>query len=112
MPAARAQPDSEDEVSELVRAAAKGARIKVVGAGHSWSDIACTDGMLLSLDRLDRVLEVHEDRREVTVEAGIRLRALNAAMRGGRHARRRVLRGVSSASRKGGARAPRKDPWR
>jgi L-gulono-1,4-lactone dehydrogenase len=80
MPAARAQPASEDEVAELVRAASRGARVKVVGAGHSWSDIACTDGMLLSLDRLDRVLEVHENRHEVTVEAGIRLRALNAAL--------------------------------
>jgi len=81
MPAARAQPASEDEVAELIRdAASTGVRVKVVGAGHSWSDIACTDGMLLSLDRLDRVLEVHEDRREVTVEAGIRLRALNAAL--------------------------------
>src|SRR5438876_8020929 len=35
---------------------------------------------VLSLDRLDGVLEVHEDRREVTVEAGIRLCALNAAL--------------------------------
>src|SRR3989442_7409431 len=80
MPAARAQPASEDAVAELVRAAARGARVKVVGAGHSWSDIACTDGMLLSLDRLDRVLEVHEDQREVTLEARIPLRALNAAL--------------------------------
>jgi L-gulono-1,4-lactone dehydrogenase len=78
-PAVWSEPASEEEVAGQVRgAAAKGTRVKVVGAGHSWSDIACTDGVLLSLDRLGRVLDVHEG--EVTVEAGIRLRALNAAL--------------------------------
>jgi sugar-1,4-lactone oxidase-like protein len=72
------QPTNEAEVAALIKRAAAGKqRVKVVGAGHSWSDIACTDGLLVNLDRLDRTLAVDADRLEITVEAGIRLKALN-----------------------------------
>ena len=30
--------------------------MKVVGSGHSFTDIACTDGHLVELDRYNRVL--------------------------------------------------------
>jgi FAD-linked oxidoreductase len=49
-------------------------RVKVAGAGHSFSDIACTDGVMVDLTRMDRVLSVAGS--EVTVEAGITLREL------------------------------------
>ena len=56
-PHERAEPASETEVVALIRKAiASGKRVKVVGAGHSWSDIAATDGILVSLDRMSRVL--------------------------------------------------------
>lgn len=74
------QPNDEAELSRLLRSAAeRGEPIKAVGAGHSWSDVACTSGQLVNLDRLDRVL--HVDEGEVTVQAGIRLKALNTALR-------------------------------
>lgn len=72
------RPRSEAEVTALVRRAREaGLRLKVVGAGHSWSDAAATDGLQVSLDALDRMLEVGEDKSWVEVEAGIRLRVLN-----------------------------------
>lgn len=75
------QPDTEDELVALVKqVAAAGGRLKVVGAGHSWSEAACTDGVLVNLDRLDRVLSVDRERGLFTVEAGIRLHALNEAL--------------------------------
>ncbi len=75
--AARHLPRSEEEVAEIVRRAAReGATVKVVGAGHSWNDSACTSGHLLSLDRLAKIVAVDHTRRRVTVEAGIRLRSL------------------------------------
>jgi len=45
-------PSSEAEIADvLARAAAAGERAKAVGAGHSWSDAACTDdGRHVSLD--------------------------------------------------------------
>jgi len=69
-------PGSEDE---LVRAVAGARRVKVAGSGHSFTDIACTDGVMLDLSRMRRVLGVDGD--EVTVEAGITLRELGEQLR-------------------------------
>jgi L-gulono-1,4-lactone dehydrogenase len=53
-------------------------RVKVTGAGHSFTDIACTDGLMLDLSRMNRVLRVEGD--EVTVEAGMTIRELGPAL--------------------------------
>lgn len=79
--AARVFPTSEAEVVALVRDAVRtGQRVKVVGAGHSWSPVACTDGVQVSLDRMARVLAMDVAAGTVVVEAGIRLFQLNAAL--------------------------------
>jgi hypothetical protein len=63
-------------VAAIVRAAADAdERVKVIGAGHSFTDVAMTDGHLISLDDMDRVLAVTGN--DVTVQAGIRLFELN-----------------------------------
>lgn len=49
-------------------------RLRPVGSGHSFTDAACTDGVLVDVARMCRVLSV--DGADVTVEAGIRLRDL------------------------------------
>lgn len=64
----------------IAGAVAKGRRVKVVGAGHSFTDIACTDGVMISLDRYNRVLDVDHENQTITVQAGIRLGALNEAL--------------------------------
>ena len=51
--------------------------MKVVGGGHSWSDAACTDGVLVSLDALARVIGIQAETQAITVEAGLRLKDLN-----------------------------------
>jgi len=80
-PAAIERPRSELEVVEAVRRAkAAGQTVKVVGSGHSFTDVACTDGRLLSIDALDRVLAVDRDAGTITIEAGITIRALNAEL--------------------------------
>lgn len=53
-------------------------RVKVAGAGHSFTEIACTDGLMLDLSRMNRLLSV--DAGEVTVEAGITIRELGPAL--------------------------------
>ena len=53
-------------------------RVKVAGAGHSFTDIACTDGVMLDLSRMNRVLAV--DGELVTVQAGITIRELGPAL--------------------------------
>lgn len=78
------QPAGEDELLDVVRRAAEaGERVKVVGAGHSFTPIACTDGRLLDLRRHSRVLSVDADPASggtVTVEAGITLSTLNVEL--------------------------------
>ena len=81
MPAAIEAPRTRAEVGAAVqRAAAAGRTVRVAGAGHSFSGAALTDGVLLRLDALDRVLDADPAAGLVRVEAGIRLRALNRAL--------------------------------
>jgi FAD-linked oxidoreductase len=76
-PVAIRHPGSEDEIVGLVKEAAEaGHRVKVVGAGHSFTSIACTDGVLVDLDRYGRVLDHDPAAGTVTVEAGIPLHRL------------------------------------
>lgn len=80
-PAAVEHPASEDELAHLVkRAAADGRTVKAVGAGHSFTDIACTDGVQVVLDRYGEVLEADRASGRVTVQAGITLGRLNEAL--------------------------------
>ena len=69
-------PGSEDE---LVSAVTGAPRVKVVGSGHSFTDIACTDGVMIDMSAMRRVLAV--DGNEVTVEAGITLHDLGEELR-------------------------------
>lgn len=60
------------EVRESVRAAAVAHQaLRVAAAGHSFTPVACTDGRMLRLGALDRVLDVDPDTCRATVEAGI-----------------------------------------
>jgi L-gulonolactone oxidase len=69
------RPRSEEEVAAAVRrAVAEGRRVRVSASGHSFTDIACTDDVMLRLDALDRVLS--HDGPLVEVEAGITLHEL------------------------------------
>ncbi|HVM28200.1 MAG TPA: D-arabinono-1,4-lactone oxidase [Mycobacteriales bacterium] len=80
-PARVERPASTDEVSDAVRrAAAEGLRVKAVGSGHSFTGIALTDGLLLDLSRLDRLLRVERETCRVTVQAGMPLHRLNATL--------------------------------
>jgi L-gulonolactone oxidase len=55
-PAAVEIPGSIEEISEVIaRAVAREDRVRVAGAGHSFSDVALTDGSQLRLERLTRV---------------------------------------------------------
>ena len=80
-PAAVELPGSIEELSAaIVRAGERDRRVRVAGAGHSFSDIALTDGVQLRLDRLTRVLDVDRSSGLVRVQAGITIRELNARL--------------------------------
>jgi len=76
-PALRIAPRSVEEVSEAVRRAAhQELRVRVTGAGHSFSGIACTDGVSLSLQAMSSVLDVDKDSGLVRVQAGVTIKEL------------------------------------
>jgi len=72
------RPRTEAELADLVKqAAAAGQRVKAVGAGHSFTSIACTDGVQVDLSGYGRVLGHDAATNRVTVEAGIPLHRLS-----------------------------------
>lgn len=77
-PVAIESPAGQEQLVDVVRrAAAAGERVKAVGSGHSFTEIACTDGRLVRLDRHDAVLEVNVERRTATVQSGITIAKLS-----------------------------------
>jgi L-gulonolactone oxidase len=73
-PVAVHRPRSEGEILAIVeRAAAADRQVRVVGAGHSFTPLVCTDGDLLDLRDHASVLEIDPVRRTATVQAGISL---------------------------------------
>lgn len=80
-PALIATPRSVDEVAGLLaEAEAAGRSVRVAGTGHSFTDAVLTDGTLLSLAKMTRVLGVDRAEGLVRVEAGISLNAASAAL--------------------------------
>lgn len=72
-------PLSEAELgASVAKTAESGGRIRVVGAGHSWSEIAAPEDVAVTLDRLSGVVAYEEGR--IRVKAGTRLRDLNLAL--------------------------------
>lgn len=76
------QPNSIDEVVDIVKAAIEqGKTIVIVGSGHSPSDMCITDQWLMNLDNLNRVIHFEENEKglyaDVTVEAGLRVYKLS-----------------------------------
>lgn len=77
-PVAVEHPSNEDElVAAVKRAASAGRRVKAVGAGHSFTDAALTDGVQLQLDRYSQILQINRDTNQVTVQSGISIATLN-----------------------------------
>jgi L-gulonolactone oxidase len=83
LPARIERPAGRGELVEAVkRAGDAGLTMRAAGAGHSFTDAACTGGVLLDLERLNRVLEVDREAGLVKVEAGINLREMNETLWG------------------------------
>jgi len=70
--------DVSDIVTAVGRAARDGMPVRAVGSGHSFTDAAATDGVLLDLRSWTGIERV--DGTEVTVRSGTTLHDLNAAL--------------------------------
>ncbi|MCR6646278.1 MAG: FAD-binding protein [Terricaulis sp.] len=76
-PSAIARPKTEAELAGLVAGANK---MRVAGAGHSFTPLCATDGLLLSLSEMEGALELSADHTRATAPAGWSLAKLTAAL--------------------------------
>src|SRR3954469_21662662 len=76
-PARVETPSTEDQLRRVVAdAAAAGLTVRAVGSGHSFTDAACTDGVMVSLDNMRDVVDVERASGLVEVQGGIKLHEL------------------------------------
>jgi FAD-linked oxidoreductase len=76
-PAAISYPASLNEIVAIVRdCRERGCGLRVVGAGHSFTALAWTDGVLISLDRYTGLEHVDQESAQATVRAGTQIKAL------------------------------------
>lgn len=75
-PAVVAAPRDVEELAAIVTdSVAAGRTVRVAGSGHSFTDAVLTDGTLIDLSGLNKVLDVDTGTGQVRVEAGISLHA-------------------------------------
>ena len=75
------QPRTLDGLIYAVRSAAEdGLAIRASGSGHSFTDVALTDGAMVRIGALNRILDLDRDSGLVKVEAGITLADLGAVL--------------------------------
>ncbi|MFW6774728.1 D-arabinono-1,4-lactone oxidase [Nocardioides sp. CPCC 205120] len=72
--------DVSDVVAAVDRARAGRSTVRMVGTGHSFTDVAVTDGELLRPDGLVGVVDVDRAAMTVTVLAGTPLKVLNVEL--------------------------------
>lgn len=74
-------PDSSAALAAVLADAARGGKpVRMVGAGHSFSPLVASDGVIVSLDKLQGILGVDTATGIGRVHAGTRLYALGAAL--------------------------------
>jgi FAD-linked oxidoreductase len=75
------RPRTRDELADGVRRVAeRGLSIHAAGSGHSFTEAALTDGAMIRIEALNRVLDADRESGLVKVEAGITLRDLSTAL--------------------------------
>lgn len=78
-------PLDEEEVRRIVaRATREGLTARVAGAGHSFTPVVCTDGVLLDLAAMTGVTAIDAEAKRVSALAGTRIR--RSAIRSGARA--------------------------
>jgi len=76
-----ANPETVDDLVQLITSASQaGLPVKPVGAGHSFTDIAATDGVQICLDQLTGITDIDYNSCLVSVLGGTTLAELNTSL--------------------------------
>lgn len=80
-PEERHYPASESAIQELVkRALNEDRKIRIIGTGHSFNPLCATKELLISLDQYQGITTIQQDKLQVTVRAGTKLRTLGVQL--------------------------------
>jgi L-gulonolactone oxidase len=72
------QPESEQDIIQLLKQCnSEGKKLRSFGTGHSWSPVCLSDDYLMNLDRYQQAIHLDRERRQVTVQSGMKLWQLN-----------------------------------
>jgi FAD/FMN-containing dehydrogenase len=78
----KAAPASEDELAALVyEASRRNLPVRVAGSGHSFTPVVATSGLLLSLAKMQGLVNVDADKKRVVVRAGTRIGDIGRALK-------------------------------
>ncbi len=70
----------EDVAAAVGRARERGLVVRARGSGHSFTETALTDGVMLDLSRMSRMIEADRASGRVRAEGGVALKALNGRL--------------------------------
>lgn len=74
-------PTNVEEIATAVRECAEAGRnMRVIGSGHSFTELVKTDGVILSLDNFQGLEDVDKSAKTAVVRAGTKLFRLNALL--------------------------------
>src|SRR5579872_4347481 len=75
------KPHDLNELVKLIKSYGReGRRVRVVGAGHSFTPIARSDDVLLSLDEMQGVESIDTENNTATIWGGTKLKALSESL--------------------------------
>ncbi|TCN36191.1 D-arabinono-1,4-lactone oxidase [Sinorhizobium americanum] len=78
----RGVPESEAALAEMVReATSAGLNVRCAGSGHSFTPVALTSGLHLTLSGMQGVTHIDEPRKRVSVSAGTTINQLGKALK-------------------------------
>ncbi|ACP23817.1 FAD-linked oxidoreductase [Sinorhizobium fredii NGR234] len=78
----RGAPESEAELAEMVReATSAGLNVRCAGSGHSFTPVALTSGLHLTLSGMLGVANIDQARKRVSVSAGTTINQLGKALK-------------------------------
>ncbi|MGH1539700.1 MAG: D-arabinono-1,4-lactone oxidase [Arenicella sp.] len=80
--AAYEAPENEDQLCSLIRdATEKGLNVRCAGSGHSFTPVALTNGLHLTLSNMNGVIGIDKEKRQVTAFAGTTINQLGKALK-------------------------------
>ncbi|WP_312360431.1 D-arabinono-1,4-lactone oxidase [Ensifer sp.] len=78
----RGAPEKEAELAEMVReATSQGLNVRCAGSGHSFTPVALTSGLQLTLSGMQGVVNIDQARKRVAVRAGTTINQLGKVLK-------------------------------